>query len=120
MAENQHICQGRAEPCATPHECSKPGQWCRYLLLPPIGCLHFVGFKDERYWKPDERFWNAVRTFGYPDIMHRTWDARAQADIDPDWDVVVFAEGDENTPPSPHGFDDSHADIVANGGDDDR
>lgn len=55
-------------------------------------CLHFVGFRDDRYW-------NAVRVFGLPDFIHRRWDMRAQREIAPG-DVIVFATGDETTPPA--------------------
>lgn len=104
------ICPSRPSPCATPTACTATG--CRYLLLAPIACLHFVGFRDERYWA-------AVRAFGLPDIVHRVWDARAKAEIAPG-DVAVFAVGDEHQPVSPYGWDDSHEDIVARGGPRDR
>jgi hypothetical protein len=45
--------------------------------------LHFVGFKDDRWW-------NALKTFGRPDFIHRHWDERAVAEVMPG-DVVVFA-----------------------------
>jgi hypothetical protein len=51
--------------------------------------IHFVGFRDDRYW-------NAVRVFGLPDFIHRGWDLRAQREIAPE-DVVVFA-GVEQAP----------------------
>lgn len=35
--------------------------------------LHFVGFKDDRYW-------NAVKVFGVPDFYHRIFDQRAKQD----------------------------------------
>jgi hypothetical protein len=63
------------------------------------GCLHFVGFKDDRYW-------NAVKTFGRPAFVHRFWDARAACEIAPG-DVVVFADGDETQPTRPFAYDDS-------------
>ena len=62
--------------------------------------LHFVGFKNDRYW-------NAVRVFGQPDFVHRIWDQRAQCEV-MDGDVAVFANGDEHCPPSPFNFDDSN------------
>jgi hypothetical protein len=34
-------------------------------------CVHFVGFRDDRYW-------NAVKVFGSPQFIHRGWDLRAQ------------------------------------------
>ncbi|MDO9296848.1 hypothetical protein [Bradyrhizobium sp.] len=61
--------------------------------------LHFVRFRDDRYL-------NAVKTFGPPDFTHRHWDARAVAEIAPG-DVVVFAEGDEHQPVTPFAYDDS-------------
>lgn len=53
-------------------------------------CVHFVGFRDERYW-------SAVRVFGKPDFIHRAWDRRSQREIGPD-DLIVFAVGDERQP----------------------
>lgn len=50
-------------------------------------CVHFIGFKDDRYW-------NAVKIFGLPDFIHRVWDKRAQREIF-DNDTVIFANGDE-------------------------
>jgi hypothetical protein len=60
---------------------------------------HFVGFKDDRYH-------NAVKTFGKPDFIHRFWDYRAQAEVMPD-DTVVFASGDEYREPVVFAYDDS-------------
>ena len=37
--------------------------------------VHFVGFRDDRYW-------NACRVFGLPDFIHRRWDKRAAREID--------------------------------------
>jgi hypothetical protein len=54
--------------------------------------LHFIGFRNERYW-------NAVRVWGRPDFIHRRWDLRAQREIAPG-DTLVFATGDENREPS--------------------
>ena len=61
--------------------------------------MHFVGFKDDRWW-------NAIRVFGRPDFVHRRWDRRAVAEVF-DGDVVVFADGDETSPIEVHAFDDS-------------
>lgn len=58
----------------------------------PRPCVHFVGFRDDRWW-------NAIRVFGRPDFIHMRWDQRARREIGPD-DVVVFATGDETQPPS--------------------
>ncbi len=65
-------------------------------------CLHFVGFHDPQRWA------NAVRVFGEPDIVHYVWDQRAQREIARGWDTVVFAKGDETFRPSPFGHDDSN------------
>ena len=59
--------------------------------LPP--CVHFVGFRDDRYQ-------SAVRVWGRPDFIHRWWDRRARREIGPD-DVIVFATGDWRQEPSP-------------------
>ncbi len=48
--------------------------------------LHFVGFRDDRYW-------NAVKVWGKPDFYHITWDRYAVQDVAPG-DIVVFAKGD--------------------------
>lgn len=52
--------------------------------------IHFVGFRDDRYW-------SAVKVWGLPDFIHRGWDTRAQREI-ADEDVVIFAAGDEHQP----------------------
>ncbi len=49
-------------------------------------CVHFIGFKDDRYW-------NAVKVFGQPTYIHPGWDMRARREI-AQGDVLVFAEGD--------------------------
>lgn len=56
----------------------------------PPRTVHYVGFKDDRYW-------NAFRLFGGPRMIHRRYDRYAVAEIGPD-DVVVFAQGDEAQP----------------------
>lgn len=53
-------------------------------------CIHYVGFRDDRYW-------NAYRIFGGPRVIHRRWDFYATRDVGSD-DVVIFAEGDETQP----------------------
>lgn len=55
--------------------------------------LHFVGFRDDRWW-------SAIKVFGKPDFIHPRWDTRAQREIAQE-DLIVFAEGDERDPPSP-------------------
>lgn len=62
-------------------------------------CFHFVGFKNDRWF-------NAINVFGMPDFIHRRWDARAVSEVMPG-DVVLFADGDENSPVSPFAYDDS-------------
>jgi len=61
--------------------------------------LHFVGFKNDRYW-------NAVCVFGKPDFVHRFWDHRAVGDIAPG-DTVVFADKDDSHQPQAMAYDDS-------------
>jgi hypothetical protein len=61
--------------------------------------LHFVRFKDDRWH-------NAVKTFGKPDFIHRFWDYRAFCEVVPG-DTVIFAEGDEHQNIVPFAFDDS-------------
>ncbi|MXO57794.1 hypothetical protein [Pontixanthobacter gangjinensis] len=53
--------------------------------------LHFVGFRDDRYW-------NAVRIWGEPDAIHEAWDQYAADEIAPG-DVVIFAEGNAGAQP---------------------
>ncbi len=53
-------------------------------------CIHYVGFRDDRYW-------NAYRIFGGPRVIHRRWDFYATRDVGPD-DVVIFATGDATQP----------------------
>ena len=52
--------------------------------------IHYVGFRDDRYW-------NAYRIFGGPRMIHRRWDRYAVGEVGPE-DLVVFAAGDENQP----------------------
>ena len=58
---------------------------------PKVTLVHFVGFRDERYY-------NAVRVFGEPDMVHETWDRYAADDVAPG-DLVVFAEGEWHQEP---------------------
>ena len=60
--------------------------------------LHFVAFRDDRYW-------NAVRVFGRPDFVHRKWDLRANREIAPN-DVLVFASGQVTDCPDRRNGDD--------------
>ena len=57
----------------------------------PVALVHFVGFRDDRYW-------NAVRVFGPPDVIHRAFDRYAADDIAPG-DTVVFATGPHDQRP---------------------
>lgn len=50
------------------------------------GLVHFVGFRDDRYW-------NAVRVFGLPNMIHEAFDRYAADEVAPG-DLVVFAEGE--------------------------
>ncbi len=51
-----------------------------------VPCIHYVGFRDDRYW-------NAYLIFGGPRVIHRWWDHRAKREIAED-DTVIFADGD--------------------------
>jgi hypothetical protein len=62
-------------------------------------CVHFVGFRDDRYW-------SAVRVWGRPDFIHRGWDLRARREVAPDIDTVIFATGEHNQRPRDRNFDD--------------
>lgn len=70
--------------------------------------LHFVGFKNDRYW-------TAVSVFGLPDFYHRIWDYRARCEV-VEGDIAVFADGTIDDPVKPIGWDDSQQDILARGG----
>jgi hypothetical protein len=61
--------------------------------------LHFVGFKDNRYNA-------AIKVFGTPDFIHRTWDRRAVDEVMEN-DIVIFADSDETQKVNPIAFDDS-------------
>jgi hypothetical protein len=60
--------------------------------------VHFIGFKDDRYW-------NAVKIYGKPHVIHRGWDLRAKREIDEN-DLLVFANGDWEQPPRQKSFSD--------------
>ena len=72
-----------------------------------VVALHFVSFKDDRYW-------NAVKVFGLPDFYHRVWDMRARQEI-VEGDLAVFATGSIDDPVKPISWDDSQQDIIARG-----
>lgn len=61
-------------------------------------CVHYVGFRDDRYL-------SAFRAFGGPVIIHRVWDKRAQRDVGDD-DLVVFANGEPDQQPRERNGDD--------------
>jgi len=69
--------------------------------------LHFIGFKDDRYW-------NAVRVWGLPDFYHRVWDHRARQEVVPG-DTAVFATGCADDDPRLISWNDSHEDIIVRG-----
>jgi cation diffusion facilitator CzcD-associated flavoprotein CzcO len=60
--------------------------------------IHFVGFRDDRYW-------NAVKVWGRPSFIHRGWDTRARREI-AEVDTVVFANGPHDQEPSVRTFND--------------
>lgn len=72
---------------------------------PIIPCVHFVGFRGEEYW-------SAVRIWGKPGMIHILWDRRAQRDIHPEYDTVIFAKGDWTQPLSKY----NGPDIIENDG----
>jgi len=66
--------------------------------------VHFVGFRGDEYTA-------AVRVFGRPNFIHRIWDIRAAAEIQPE-DLVVFAREKDWAnlrKPNKFAFDDSAA-----------
>ena len=54
-------------------------------------CIHYVGFRDDRYL-------SALKVFGGPVFIHRVWDRRARREIADD-DLVIFANGPYDQPP---------------------
>lgn len=60
--------------------------------------VHFIGFKDDRYW-------NAVKTFGLPHYIHRGWDLRARRELS-EGDLVIFADGPHDQEPRIKSYDD--------------
>ncbi len=65
--------------------------------------VHFVAFRGEEYW-------SAVRIWGRPSFIHRRWDRRAARELHPS-DILVFAKGTSDDPPSDY----NGADIVEAG-----
>jgi hypothetical protein len=117
------ICPMTAAVCDD-YDCVK--QRCKLVLVPLIGALHFVGFTDT------DRYDRAVRHFGEPDFVHRSWDHRAASEIGPNdvavfastivykcrrggdcpydgacWDCVDHVKNHPEQPPSPYSWDDS-------------
>lgn len=88
--------RGRRWPEGDCNERARKGiQHLGYFLLRFLGggdlgggdmmrIVHFVGFRDDRYW-------NAVKVFGPPHYIHPRWDACARRELD-DGDLVVFAD----------------------------
>lgn len=70
-----------------------------------IPAVHFIGFRGDE-------FWSAVRIWGRPGFIHRKWDLRAQRDIDPEGDVVVFARGTDADLPSLRSGDDLKEELL--------
>ena len=68
------------------------------MAAQPLRIVHFVGFKDDRYW-------NAVRAFGMPHYIHRGWDLRARREL-AGTDLVVFADGPHDQEPRVRSYDD--------------
>lgn len=102
------ICPASPEACTTATTCAAR---CRLWLGPtPLDFVlegvhpltHFVGFRDP------QRYENATRVFGPPDVIHHVWDQRAQREIAYRLDTVVFAKYDPDQPPSPYNHDDSN------------
>lgn len=72
----------------------------RIVMDQPKPAVHFIGFRGEE-------FWSAVRIWGFPDVVHRVWDYRAQAEIVPG-DVAVFTgKYHPDRTPSEFSFNDS-------------
>lgn len=61
-------------------------------------CVHYVGFRDDR-------FLSAWRVFGGPVFIHRVWDKRAKREI-ADTDLVIFANGSHDQKPTERNGDD--------------
>lgn len=120
------MCPATARDCPHPMACTQR-KLCACLTIAPIDemlsneprpMLHFVGF-NPAWHRADMRLQNAMLVWGPPDFVHRTWDRRAADEIAPG-DMVVFASGGDDVEPHMHAWDDSHADIVAHGGEFDR
>lgn len=62
------------------------------------GAVHFVGFRDDRYW-------SAVRVWGRPDFVHRGFDARMRRELAAG-DTIVFADLSDPALPQWPSFDD--------------
>lgn len=60
--------------------------------------IHFIGFRDDRYW-------NAVKVFGRPHFIHRGYDLRGLREIGEE-DTIVFAEGEHDQEPRKKSYND--------------
>lgn len=67
-----------------------------------FGAVHFVRFENTQ----DQHYQNAIRVFGPPDFLHRSYDGRCLAEIMPG-DTVIFGKGDAAQPVILYSFDDS-------------
>jgi len=61
-------------------------------------CIHYVGFRDDRYL-------TAYKIFGGPAFIHRVWDRRAAREI-ADEDLVIFANCPHDQPVKERNGDD--------------
>jgi hypothetical protein len=101
------IYPARGGDCQTASTCHHLDR-CRHIQVPLLYLLdvrpatHFVGFRDPQQYE------NAARIFGPPDVVHHVWDQRAQREIAPAIDTVVFARYHPDDPPSPYNYDDSN------------
>lgn len=109
MTYETPTCPTVGGPCETLDACEMR-RLCRHVDVAPADllmdgvkpCVHFVGFRDAQRWV------NAERIFGTPDVVHFVWDQRAQREIVKGWDTVVFAKGSDSDTPSAFNFDDSN------------
>jgi len=71
--------------------------------MPPARVVHYVGFRDDRYWA-------AYRIWGGPRFLHRGWDLRALRDVGPD-DLVIFAKGEHDQQPRRQSYNDLNEEL---------
>lgn len=67
-------------------------------------CVHFVGFRDDRYW-------SAVKVWGLPEYIHAGWDLRARREL-ADCDIIVFADLPADAAPRVRSYSDLREDGV--------